>query len=50
MYMDNALNEYSHAQRGDGILRRMNVYMHHALKVHSMVNKYINNCDKRTYT
>lgn len=24
--MDNALNEYSHAQRGDGILRRMNVY------------------------
>lgn len=26
MYMDNALNEYSHAQRGDGILRRMNVY------------------------
>lgn len=31
MYMDNALNEYSHAQRGDGILRRMNVCMHHAL-------------------
>lgn len=28
MYMDSALNEYSYAQRGDGILRQMDVCMH----------------------